>query len=40
MTIQTGTTERADSATTDRAILLVVCLVALLGLAAVVTMTG
>jgi hypothetical protein len=40
MTIQTGTTERSSSATTDRAILLVVCLVALLGLVAVATMTG
>ena len=40
MTIQTSTTDRASSATTDRAILLVVCLVALLGLAAVITMTG
>lgn len=40
MTIQTSTTDRAGSAATDRAILLVVCLVALLGLAAVVTMAG
>jgi hypothetical protein len=40
MTIQTSITERSSSATTDRAILLVVCLVALLGLVAVATMTG
>jgi CHASE3 domain sensor protein len=40
MTIQVNTAETTNSTTTDRAILLVVCLVALLGLVAVATMTG
>jgi hypothetical protein len=40
MTIQANTTDSTSSTATDRAILLVVCLVALLGFVAVITMTG
>jgi hypothetical protein len=40
MTIEANTTDQTTSVATDRAILLVVCLVALLGLAGVITMTA
>jgi hypothetical protein len=40
MSIEANTGDRAASGRTDRAILLVVCLVALLGFVGVITMTG